>query len=126
MPSEGKNKHFLSPLIIASSIALFIFLALAVQHHYPELPCPIKAQWLIDCPGCGGTRAAQSLIKGNLYTAFSYNPLITIGILAIAAYLIFSFIHKIRTGAHHRFPFSLPLCISGLVIILIFTIIRNL
>lgn len=126
MPNAGEDKKISSPLIIALGAALLIFLALATQHFFPTLTCPIKAQWNIDCPGCGGTRAAQSLLAGNIPQALSHNLLITIGIILIAGYCLFCLIYRFMTGKTYLFPFSLHIGVACLLIIIAFTIVRNL
>ncbi len=126
MSNEGEKKRFSSPLIIALGSALLIFLALVTQHYFPKLVCPIKAQWNMDCPGCGGTRAAQSLIEGNLPHALSHNPLITSGIILIAGYYLFSLIARALTGKPYLIKFSIYKGIACILVIVIFTIVRNL
>ncbi len=40
--------------------------------------CPIYKVTKLYCPGCGITRMILSILKGDLYQAFRYNPLIFI------------------------------------------------
>lgn len=37
--------------------------------------CPFKAITGLPCPGCGGIRAAQSLLKGDFISSLQINPL---------------------------------------------------
>ena len=46
--------------------------------------CLFKKMFLLDCPGCGMTRAFLSLARGHFVRAFSYNP------AAIPLYLFFT------------------------------------
>jgi hypothetical protein len=126
MSNEGENRRFYSPLIIALGAALLILLALVTAHYFPLLECPIKAQWNVDCPGCGGTRAAQSLIAGNLPRALSHNPLIASGIIIIAAYCLFSLICRVFTGKPSLITFSIYKGVTAILVIIVFTIVRNL
>lgn len=45
--------------------------------------CPFALCTGIACPGCGMTRAASHLVRGDLGTALSYHPLVPL--LALAA-----------------------------------------
>lgn len=64
------------------------------SHHY--VTCPSLAVG-IACPGCGGLRAAESLTHGDVATAWSYNPLVVLGILAALA-LVIRWIVDARAG----------------------------
>lgn len=50
-----------------------------------SLVCPFKTIWDIPCPGCGGTRAANAILNGNLSLALKINPL---SCLLIAFYIV--------------------------------------
>lgn len=126
MSSKGENKYHFLPLIFALGTLLLIGLALATQHYFPKLECPINAQLSIDCPGCGGTRATKSLLRGDIRSALSYNPLITLGILGIAGYCIISFCRKCLGKKPLLITFSIQKGILIMLIIIAFTIIRNL
>ena len=39
----------------------------------------------LSCPGCGGTRAAGALLRGDVLAAFRYNMLLPLGLLVLAA-----------------------------------------
>lgn len=62
-----------------SALALVPFLPLLA----PLVPgCPFHALTGVPCPGCGTTRAALALARGDVPAAFGWNP------LAAAAFLI--------------------------------------
>ena len=74
------------PAITATSlavgvVALHVGAAVFFSSHNPYTstvfpPCPILAVTGWQCPGCGGTRAAYSLLHGDLATAVRMNPLV--------------------------------------------------
>ncbi len=37
--------------------------------------CPIKYFLHFDCPACGSTRAIISLLRGDIHSYFTYNPM---------------------------------------------------
>ena len=43
-----------------------------------HIACPIKHVTGFDCPGCGMTRTALSLLDGDFYQAFRFNSLVFI------------------------------------------------
>jgi hypothetical protein len=50
-------------------------------------PCLFNAATDLYCPGCGSTRACDSLVAGDIGKAFGYNPLF-IGSLPFVVYFI--------------------------------------
>lgn len=44
--------------------------------------CPFKALTGLDCPGCGGTRAVESLVQGGVASAADHNLLVVVALLA--------------------------------------------
>jgi hypothetical protein len=51
-----------------------VALAIVDPTHGPTL-CPFKLVTGLDCPGCGGTRAAHQLLTGHLGAAVDLNVL---------------------------------------------------
>ncbi|MFV0306200.1 MAG: DUF2752 domain-containing protein [Desertimonas sp.] len=86
-------------------------------------PCPIHALTGLDCPGCGSTRAMQSLIDGDIARAVSFNAL---AIVAAGPVLMWCW-----WAAMRRRP--LPLVVSHrlagtvwAIVVGVYTIARNL
>ncbi|MFV0250411.1 MAG: DUF2752 domain-containing protein [Bacilli bacterium] len=76
------------------------------------------------CPGCGMTRCVLSIIHGNFYQAFRYNPLGFIALFILFIYFIYFLICKITQNKMLKIPKYIEYLL--LVIILIYSIIRNL
>lgn len=47
--------------------------------------CPFALLTGTACPGCGMTRAASHLLRGDLGTALTYHPLIPLAAVAVVA-----------------------------------------
>lgn len=109
--------------LCAAAISLYLFSPL-VNRIVP--PCPFL--WATDCycPGCGATRAFQSLVRGDFGAAFSYNPLLILALPALG-YVYLSFLG----GAFFDRELPAP---TGLrawtwvipVVLVIYWVIRNL
>lgn len=62
-------------LILASPlIAVFLLAVVNPSHDGPTI-CPFALFAGIACPGCGMTRAASHLVKGDIGAALTYHPL---------------------------------------------------
>lgn len=101
-----------------------------VSGHRIGMPCPLKLITGWDCPLCGGTRMGAALMHGDVSGAFHYNPLALIGITGLG--LGWLVLLADRAGViGHRLP-SMPkrwrrvLAVAGAVVVLAFTIARNL
>jgi hypothetical protein len=78
----------------AAALILYCFDPARVR-LYPG--CPFH-QWTgLDCPGCGGLRAAHELLHGHLLAALHLN-LLFVGSLPALAWLGFRWIRHERTG----------------------------
>lgn len=87
----------------AAWITLAILLAAAAVWKYglgaPTIAgCSIYRQLGIYCPGCGGTRAVEALLSGNLLRSFLYHPLVPVSVLLGVAYMVSQTIWRLRKG----------------------------
>lgn len=76
-------------------LAVFAVVILVWQSKTIGYICPTKKYLDIECPGCGGTRMVLSILQGDIYQAFRYNPFIMITlpiIFVIAIHQMFWFI----------------------------------
>lgn len=67
-----------------------------IEHHL--LPCPSKAMFGMDCPGCGIQRAMLELMRGNFIDSLKLYP----ALLPILLLLVFMLLHirfKFKSGA---------------------------
>jgi len=83
-----------------------------------HIPCIFNKITGLDCPGCGMTRAALSLLDGNIYQAFRWNMLIFILIPLYSIYTILINIEKLT-------KWGKALELSMLALAIIFFILRN-
>lgn len=58
----------------------------ATHGFYPR--CPLHALTGLDCPACGGLRAAYLLLHGNFRAAYALNPFLFYALPVAALFLI--------------------------------------
>lgn len=77
------------PLLVGGLTLLATgYVALVDPHevgHYPL--CPTKYLTGLDCPGCGGLRAVNSLAHGDVVTALDHNAFVVLVLLPLAVVL---------------------------------------
>ncbi|HUF16262.1 MAG TPA: DUF2752 domain-containing protein [Acidimicrobiia bacterium] len=77
--------HWRDRLIIAAPVAVVGLLALApVIEDGPTL-CPFAICTGMACPGCGMTRAAAQLLRGDFGAAMTFHPLVPLIALQLVA-----------------------------------------
>ena len=91
--------------------------------HYPS--CPFLSLTGLYCPGCGALRAVHALAHGDLVTALDRNVLAVAGVALLAAIWVGRVVRAWRGVARRRV--AAPWLIwSLLVLVLAFTVVRNL
>lgn len=72
----GTRKGFIwiYPLILGGIALLYKYVNPLEGMFFPK--CPLKTVTGLDCPGCGGQRAAHLLLNGEFKLAFLQNPLL--------------------------------------------------
>ncbi len=80
----------------------------------------------LNCPGCGGLRAAHQILHGHLKEAFALNPLLIL-LAPVLGWFGAAQVWRATTGRELAHPFKHPAWIWALVIIVVvFGIARNL
>ena len=75
-----------------TAILGLVFLAFIFMERIPiPIGCPFKTITGIPCPGCGGIRATQFLLKGEILNALYTNPLSCLFCLLCATLPFWSF-----------------------------------
>jgi Protein of unknown function (DUF2752) len=77
-------------LVLAAPLAVIGLLAMVKPVSAGVTICPFALITGMACPGCGMTRAASSLMRGDFSTALGYHPLVPlIALLAIGGWAWF-------------------------------------
>lgn len=77
-------------LILLSPLAAIGVLAITPAMEDGPTVCPFALCTGMACPGCGMTRAASRLLRGDLASAVSYHPLVpAIALIAVGGWAWF-------------------------------------
>lgn len=108
-------------LSLAACAVLFFFDPARVR-LYPV--CYFHLFTGLQCPGCGGLRAAHQLLHGNLAAAFQLNPLVVLGAPVFAA-LCARFLLRLLRSQPANFHVRPAWLWIGLAVLVVFGIARN-
>lgn len=111
-----KNKQYIFLIIVV------ILMAILLIHGKIAIACVFYEITGLYCPGCGITRSILSLIDGDIYQAFRYNPIIFIDIPLIMITSIIDFIYKDNKKVK---KVTNVIYIMLLIITLVFGVLRN-
>lgn len=125
---EPKRRYWalVLPLVALLVGALAVLFQFDPSQHkfYPR--CMLYVTTGLQCPGCGGLRAAHALLHGQVDLAFRLNPLL----LVFGPILLYM---AIRETAWHLFKREFPplfrrpaVLWTFLAVVLLFTVLRNL
>lgn len=95
--------YWLSIVIILVSVVLLIIQFWFIEHFNRQdlLICGMKTLFGIPCPGCGGTRAIFSLLKGNLPAAIYYNAFVVYCCIVYGIFFITQTLQRVTKGKIH-------------------------
>ena len=106
-------KHSVKHKIRHNYKLILLFFLIAV--FYLSFGCPSRLLFGLSCPGCGMSRAVESLLKLDIASAFQMHPLVFALPVAVVVYFLRKRIPK-RT--------MLALCVLALSSLLIVYIVR--
>ncbi len=110
-------------LTIAGAGAVLFFFNPSTHGFYPV--CEFHELTGLNCPGCGGTRAAYQLLHGRVLQALHDNALLVLSLAALAGRGAWFAVRKARNPS--IVPFLPPKALwVFLAIAMVFTVLRNL
>ena len=87
----------------------------------PRPPATEASFTLVDCPGCGATRAVHALLHGRVGEAFRYNPIL------FASFAVFGFaVPSLARGERPRFLERPWFGWAVVVVMVVWWVVRNL
>lgn len=86
VPARRSKWWLLVPLLLLPVLGLLFAYNPAQNSFYPF--CVFYKMTGLQCPGCGGLRAAHQLLHGNFGAAFRFNPLVVGALPLVLFWLI--------------------------------------
>lgn len=114
-------------LYVILPLGILIAISKGLNYFPIVVTCSIKDYTGWDCPGCGGQRAIDAIVKGKFKEAFYYNQLIYfyLGVL-IYIYVLFVEYYILKNKEFmKRFGFSNAFAFFLIAVISFFFILRN-
>ena len=87
--------------------------------------CSIRRTLGIYCPGCGGTRAAKALLKGNILLSLKYNPIVFLLLVDCLLMILLERRNKCVYDKLRIIKFQIIFNIAFLAFIAIYSLFRN-
>ncbi len=120
---------------IGMTVLLTVFFAFLIFYHVTDMcfyqenspGCLMKEHFHLYCPGCGGTRALDAFLHGNLITSAMYHPFFVYLLFFFLSYyipsiLMFSGILKKRIN----YMIYIYILAGLLAVVIINSVVRNL
>lgn len=77
-----------SIVFVCGIIFLIVYHVNDMQLYVGDKSCGFKYLFHLYCPGCGGTRAVDALLHGQLLKSFMYHPLVLYIVIFFFSYYI--------------------------------------
>jgi len=133
--SHPLSKHYRAFYIASVALAAiggaWVYVVINFEGQ-PLAGCPSKLLYHIPCPGCGMTRAAISLLHGNLVSAIRYNPNIAIvapvflvEMFCVLTDIVFSKLYAYKLFHQIDKTLKIPIVFCGLIVFEIFVWLHN-
>ena len=90
-----------------------------------QMPCLFQELTGLYCPGCGGTRAAKAMLKGDMISSFLYHPLVLYCVLVAVIFAVSFLIYRKTKNPKFRLHFDNKYAYIGIGIIVINFVVKN-
>lgn len=107
---KAKRNIYIVFLVLFAGFGIFLF----VYHKFCwqiayQLPtdCMFHELFHLYCPGCGGTRAIDALLRGDFLHSFLYHPMVIYIVLTFVYYYIaagYTFLIKRNGKIYYKIP----------------------
>lgn len=97
-------------------IAALLITDFEIISWYPE--CDFFSKTGLYCPGCGGTRAVKSLLRGDFIRSFLYHPFVPYCAIMYIVFMLYEFLKKHFKLFKKVFPVEIVIYIGVGVLLL--------
>ena len=131
MPIAAKWSLTVACLLIGLALATYLLrIDLAGDQHF--LPkCTLKSVSGLFCPGCGNTRAAQALLRGDIGGALHQNVLFVCALPFFILWLAYTWVNWVFPGIWKsilpwkNFRWKYGYSVTLVIVLVAFSILRN-
>lgn len=96
-----------------------------VLTEYIAKECGFKRRFGLYCPGCGGSRALEELLKFDIVNSLRLNPIVLLLFITLIFLTVTYVLEKKKTGNKNYSLIRRNYLVIFLVFWLVFSIIRN-
>ncbi|MFD0590313.1 DUF2752 domain-containing protein [Paenibacillus sp. GCM10027627] len=108
---EQINKHPTIAWVSIAAVGGLLYIKVWLPLTGVGVPCAIRELTGFYCPGCGITRAAQSLLEGELYQGLRYNAL---WLVLLPLYVLYVLARKKQLHKTSKAVFSIMIALAVL------------
>lgn len=112
-------------VIILGMLSVMIEQVIPDKWNVFHIPCLFHEITGYYCAGCGGRRAFEYLLRGNIFKSIYFHPVVAYGIFVFAWYMISQTLERAKIGKVKAIPYKNLYVYIGLVITVINVIIKN-
>ncbi|MCG8600617.1 MAG: DUF2752 domain-containing protein [Verrucomicrobiales bacterium] len=131
MPAAAKWSLTFAVLLVGLVLASYLLRAdLGAGNHF--LPkCVLKSLTGLNCPGCGNTRAAQALLRGDVAGAVQQNVLFIVSLPFLFYWGAKTWVNWVFPGTWKPIPFFQNLrwkqrySVALIILLIAFSVLRN-
>lgn len=128
--AEGKNDletelFHLGLIFAAVGAGIGLLYRLLLQGRMPQLPCLMSTVMGLYCPGCGGTRAVTALLRGQIFLAAWYHPLIPYSAVIMGGFMVTQGLHRLGLKRIKGWKFHNWYLYVAIVILVVNFVIKN-
>lgn len=107
-------------------LLILLLVGVWLSDHGMGIPCVFHTLTGLQCPGCGVTRMASAILKGDFHTAYQSNAAVFLLLPVFFFLAVYTFLRWLRTGSWALPRWADVLIVVCAVILLLFAVFRNL
>lgn len=127
MKDRKREEYIFISILITSILFIILYFVYTIfLKQYIKIPqCIFYSKFNIYCPGCGCTRAFESMLNGKIIESLYYNPTVIYSTIVLGIYIILNFIYitfniKKKIIRNEKIFFYI-----GIILLIVTCIIRN-
>lgn len=112
-------------VFVAAGIGIGALCFFLFQGRMPQLPCIMSTVMGLYCPGCGGTRAAAALLRGQIFLSIWYHPLIPYSAVIMGGFMVTQGLHRLGVKRIKGWKFHNWYLYVAVIILVVNFLIKN-